>query len=82
MMAGLDGPVYVERVALFDAKNRVKAEKAIKKAIRLQVEGETPMARPASVWLRSRPRRAVRSSLPMADKTPDISRCARSSCFS
>jgi 2-oxoisovalerate ferredoxin oxidoreductase beta subunit len=38
MMAGLDGPVYVERVALFDAKNRVKAEKAIKKAIRLQVE--------------------------------------------
>ena len=40
MMAGLDGPVYVERVALFDAKNRVKAEKAIKKAIRLQVEGK------------------------------------------
>jgi 2-oxoisovalerate ferredoxin oxidoreductase beta subunit len=39
LMAGLDGPVYVERVALFDAKNRVKAEKAIKKAIRLQVEG-------------------------------------------
>jgi 2-oxoisovalerate ferredoxin oxidoreductase beta subunit len=38
MMAGLDGPIYVERVALFDAKNRVKAEKAIKKAIRLQVE--------------------------------------------
>jgi 2-oxoisovalerate ferredoxin oxidoreductase beta subunit len=38
LMAGLDGPVYVERVALFDAKNRVKAEKAIKKAIRLQVE--------------------------------------------
>ena len=40
LMAGLDGPVYVERVALFDAKNRVKAEKAIKKAIRLQVEGK------------------------------------------
>ena len=39
LIAGLDGPVYVERVALFDAKNRVKAEKAIKKAIRLQVEG-------------------------------------------
>jgi 2-oxoisovalerate ferredoxin oxidoreductase beta subunit len=38
MMAGLDGPIYVERVALFDAKNRVKAEKAIKKGIRLQVE--------------------------------------------
>jgi 2-oxoisovalerate ferredoxin oxidoreductase beta subunit len=32
--------VYVERVALFDAKNRVKAEKAIKKALRLQVEGK------------------------------------------
>ena len=40
MMAGLDGPIYVERVALFDAKNRVKAAKAIKKAIRLQVEGK------------------------------------------
>jgi len=40
VMAGLDGPVYVERVALFDAKNRVKAQKAIKKAIRLQVEGK------------------------------------------
>jgi 2-oxoisovalerate ferredoxin oxidoreductase beta subunit len=39
LMAGLDGPVYVERVALYDAKNRVKAAKAIKKAIRLQVEG-------------------------------------------
>jgi len=39
LMAGLDGPVYVERVALFDAKNRIKAEKAIKKALRLQVEG-------------------------------------------
>jgi 2-oxoisovalerate ferredoxin oxidoreductase beta subunit len=38
-MAGLDGPVYVERVALFDAKNRIRAEKAIKKALRLQVEG-------------------------------------------
>jgi 2-oxoisovalerate ferredoxin oxidoreductase beta subunit len=40
LMAGLDGPVYVERVALFDAKNRVKAEKAIKKALRLQVENK------------------------------------------
>lgn len=38
LMAGLDGPVYVERVALFDAKNRIKAQKAIRKAIRLQVE--------------------------------------------
>src|SRR5512143_2196596 len=40
LMAGLDGPVYVERVALFDAKNRMKAEKAIKKGLRLQVEGK------------------------------------------
>ena len=29
MMALMDGPVFVERVALFDAKNRVKAKKAI-----------------------------------------------------
>ena len=40
MMAGLDGPVYVERVALFDAKQRVKAHKAIKKALQLQVENK------------------------------------------
>jgi 2-oxoisovalerate ferredoxin oxidoreductase beta subunit len=32
--------VYVERVALFNAKQRVKAKKAIKKAIRLQVENK------------------------------------------
>jgi 2-oxoisovalerate ferredoxin oxidoreductase beta subunit len=38
MMAQLDGPVYVERVALFDNKQRVKAQKAIKKALALQVE--------------------------------------------
>ena len=40
LIAGLDGPVYVERVALFDAKQRVKAKKAIKKAIAIQVEGK------------------------------------------
>ncbi|WLT30253.1 2-oxoacid:acceptor oxidoreductase family protein [Geothrix sp. PMB-07] len=39
MIAGLDGPVYVERVALFDAKQRIKAKKAIQKALKLQVEG-------------------------------------------
>jgi 2-oxoisovalerate ferredoxin oxidoreductase beta subunit len=39
MVAGIDGPIYVERVALFDAKQRVKAAKAVKKALRLQVEG-------------------------------------------
>ncbi len=39
LIAGLDGPVYVERVALFDAKNRRLAKKAIKKAVQCQVEG-------------------------------------------
>ncbi len=39
LIASLDGPVYVERVALYDAKNRVKARRAITKAIRLQEEG-------------------------------------------
>jgi 2-oxoisovalerate ferredoxin oxidoreductase beta subunit len=37
MIAGLDGPVYVERVALFDAKRRVRAAKAVRKALELQV---------------------------------------------
>jgi len=40
LIAQLDGPIYVERVALFDAKQRVKAEKAILKALRLQVENK------------------------------------------
>ena len=39
LIASLDGPVYVERVALYDAKNRVKARRAISKAIKLQEEG-------------------------------------------
>jgi 2-oxoisovalerate ferredoxin oxidoreductase beta subunit len=39
MIAGLDGPVYVERVALFDAKRRVLAKKAIRRALELQVQG-------------------------------------------
>jgi 2-oxoisovalerate ferredoxin oxidoreductase beta subunit len=38
VIAGLDGPVYVDRVALFDAKNRRLAKKAIKKAVQNQVE--------------------------------------------
>ena len=38
MIAGLDGPAYVERVALFDSKQRMRAKKAIKKALTLQVE--------------------------------------------
>jgi 2-oxoisovalerate ferredoxin oxidoreductase beta subunit len=36
MIAALDGPVYVERVALFDAKQRRRAAKAIEKALALQ----------------------------------------------
>ncbi len=38
VIAQLDGPVYVERVALYDLKTRKKARKAIKKALKLQVE--------------------------------------------
>ena len=39
LIASLDGPVYVERVALFAARQRMKAAKAIKKAVQLQKEG-------------------------------------------
>ena len=39
-IAQLDGPVYVERVALFDNKQRNRAKKAIMKALRLQVENK------------------------------------------
>jgi len=38
LIAQLDGPVYVERVALYDAKQRTRAQKAITKALRLQAE--------------------------------------------
>ncbi|HSM14677.1 MAG TPA: 2-oxoacid:acceptor oxidoreductase family protein [Thermoanaerobaculia bacterium] len=38
LMAQLDGPIYVERVALYDPKQRTRAKKAIKKALQLQVE--------------------------------------------
>jgi 2-oxoisovalerate ferredoxin oxidoreductase beta subunit len=40
LIAQLDGPVYVERVALFDNKQRTRAKKAIKKAIELQVQNK------------------------------------------
>ncbi len=40
IMGGLDGPIYVERVALFDPKQRTRAKKAIKKALELQVENK------------------------------------------
>lgn len=39
IMAGLDGPIYVERVALFDNKQRNRAKKAIKKGLKMQMEG-------------------------------------------
>jgi 2-oxoisovalerate ferredoxin oxidoreductase beta subunit len=39
LIAKLDGPVYVERTALFDQKNRKRARKAIEKALRIQMEG-------------------------------------------
>ena len=40
MVAQMDAPVYVERVALFDNKQRTRAKKAIKKALQLQVENK------------------------------------------
>jgi len=39
LIAQIDAPIYVERVALFDSKQRVRAQKAIRKALQLQVEG-------------------------------------------
>ena len=39
LIAGLDGPVYVERVALYDNRRRAHAKRAIKKALDLQVTG-------------------------------------------
>ena len=38
LIAQLDGSVYVERVALFDNKQRTRTAKAVKKALQLQVE--------------------------------------------
>lgn len=40
MIAQMDSPIYVERVALFDSKQRIRAKKAIKKALQLQVENK------------------------------------------
>jgi 2-oxoisovalerate ferredoxin oxidoreductase beta subunit len=37
LIAQIDGAVYVERVALFDARQRVKAQKAIRRALETQV---------------------------------------------
>lgn len=38
IIAEMDGPIYVERCALFDNKQRTRARKAIKKALHLQTE--------------------------------------------
>ncbi|MBI2389863.1 MAG: 2-oxoacid:acceptor oxidoreductase family protein [Deltaproteobacteria bacterium] len=38
LIAQLEAPIYVERVALFDNKQRVKAQKAITKALKLQTD--------------------------------------------
>jgi 2-oxoisovalerate ferredoxin oxidoreductase beta subunit len=40
LIAGLDGPVYVERLALYDNRRRTHAKRAIKKALELQVSGK------------------------------------------
>ncbi|MBI5209614.1 MAG: 2-oxoacid:acceptor oxidoreductase family protein [Elusimicrobia bacterium] len=40
LMALLDGAIYVERVALFNAKERLRAKNAVKKALQLQVENK------------------------------------------
>ena len=39
LISGLDGPVYVERVALYDNRRRTHAKRSIKKALELQVAG-------------------------------------------
>jgi len=40
LIAQMDSPIYVERVALFDSKQRIRAKKAIKKALQIQVENK------------------------------------------
>ncbi len=39
MLATLDGPVYIERVSVDSAPNVIKAKKAIKKALEVQMKG-------------------------------------------
>ena len=39
LVAQIEGAVYVERVALFDAKQRVNARKAVRRALQTQVDG-------------------------------------------
>ena len=39
LLATLDGPAYIERVALTDAKNHMTTRKAVRKALQNQIEG-------------------------------------------
>jgi 2-oxoisovalerate ferredoxin oxidoreductase beta subunit len=39
LLASLEGPTYIERVALFDNRSRMKARKAVRKAIQNQLDG-------------------------------------------
>ena len=39
LLSSLEGPTYIERVALYDNKTRAKARKAIRKALQNQIEG-------------------------------------------
>jgi 2-oxoisovalerate ferredoxin oxidoreductase beta subunit len=39
LLGSLEGPTYIERVALFDNKSRMKARKAVRKALQNQIEG-------------------------------------------
>jgi 2-oxoisovalerate ferredoxin oxidoreductase beta subunit len=40
LLATLDGPAYIERVALTDAKQHMRARKAVRKALKNQMEGK------------------------------------------
>lgn len=39
LLSSLEGPTYIERVALYDNKTRAKARNAIRKALKNQIEG-------------------------------------------
>ena len=39
LLATLDGPSYIERVALTDAKNHMRTRKAVRKALKNQIDG-------------------------------------------
>ena len=39
LLSSLEGPTYIERVALYDNRTRAKARKAIRKALKNQIEG-------------------------------------------